>query len=519
MTSASLQTEARDGTLTRTSLKDYLKLVDIDVLDDRGNTALSMAIRHGHVGAVKLLLQSGADPNRKIWDGRAPLYLVSFANDNRARIGQLLIEHGAKVNESLTEWGNETALMAAITHARDPELVQLLVEKGASTAAKNDRGETANDLARQSTNPNMSRAVLPKDQQGNFLPGLSQVLANAGMLALNFFPQYKDAIQNAYKDVATYSNQQANPSQKKDIEEPKTEDDFKLVLLNFVEDTGLEDFYPANSPTVAAVARNAVALQNDPTNIFTTASAITTLAMAALYRPIFYCDDSGSMDPTVNKKKEDRWSSLKTVVKEMAEVITKLKEPGRRKADLRFINTPQNGGNDIPSDQLTDHFNFNPRGGTELGGKLKANVLDAYIYDPINSGKSLAEPLLIITITDGCPEGGTETVDTFRNVVQDCATWVVDPSRGYDKKAVKHSLNQIGTDEKSKEFLQGLIDNPVADDVLHVAVEQLDVNPDFRDNYQQRLTWENLEKESLGQIFRGRLQKWLIDHLAWVSSA
>lgn len=211
MSLSTLHTESKSGTLTRVSLKEYLRLVEVDVADESGDTALSLAIRAGHVGAVKLLLQHGADPNKTILDGRSPPYLASFAKENGTRIAELLLKHKADVNQALADWGNETPLMAAIAQARDPQLVRLLVENGASLTSKNDRGETAKDLARQSTNPSFTQALLPKDKQENFLPGLSQALRGLGMVALNYFLQYKDIFRDSYKDVVAYSSPSQQP--------------------------------------------------------------------------------------------------------------------------------------------------------------------------------------------------------------------------------------------------------------------------------------------------------------------
>ena len=253
------------------------------------------------------------------------------------------------------------------------------------------------------------------------------------------------------------------------------------------------------------MAKNADAAQNDPLSIFSTPAELKTLSKLAFYRPIFYCgmtnpptfcvrnrlslltryvaDDSGSMNTTDNQQNEDRWSILKTLVADLAEVLTKFKN--RKPAHLRFINNPEKGGDDIEYDKLADHLNFTERGGTELGGKLKTNVLNPYLYEPMQNDQPLPEPLFIMTITDGVPGGGTETMDTFRNVVEECAKWVVDHKSGYDKKGVyfakprsdfakpiavvKHSLNQIGPDVKAKAFLQGFIDNPVDPEILYIA--------------------------------------------------
>lgn len=78
---------------------------------------------------------------------------------------QLLLEHNARADETSGEWENETPLMVAITQARDLEVIRLLVDASPSLTKKNYRGETAQVLAGQPSNPAMWNAILPKDQQ------------------------------------------------------------------------------------------------------------------------------------------------------------------------------------------------------------------------------------------------------------------------------------------------------------------------------------------------------------------
>jgi ankyrin repeat protein len=88
--------------------------------DSEGDTAMHVAVRNGHVAAVKFLIEAGADPNQvSSKDGRPPLHV---AMDKRAvdMVGQLL-DQGAKPNA-------DTMFIAASSGM--PELIEPQLAKG-----------------------------------------------------------------------------------------------------------------------------------------------------------------------------------------------------------------------------------------------------------------------------------------------------------------------------------------------------------------------------------------------------
>ena len=88
---------------------------------------------------VRLLLDSGADPNLPDDKGRTPL----IANSRDLDVAKMLIAHGANVNAR--EKDGFTALM----NASSVDLTRLLLQQGANPFAKTDRGQTALDWAKQ----------------------------------------------------------------------------------------------------------------------------------------------------------------------------------------------------------------------------------------------------------------------------------------------------------------------------------------------------------------------------------
>lgn len=159
--------EARAGTLTSAKLKQCLQYGSINDEDASGSglIPLAAAAKAGHVHVVKLLCENQADVNKKSRYGRTPLYCAANAKANRSDIVQVLLEHHASVDETDDGCDNETPLMVAMTQARDPKVVSLLYNAGASLTKKNDKGETAQLLADQSGNPAIRNAIIPPDQR------------------------------------------------------------------------------------------------------------------------------------------------------------------------------------------------------------------------------------------------------------------------------------------------------------------------------------------------------------------
>jgi hypothetical protein len=94
---------------------------------------------------------------------------------------------------------------------------------------------------------------------------------------------------------------------------------------------------------------------------------------------------------------------------------------------LRFINRSDTYDNLKTSDLAK--IKFETAGSTPLGACLEKNVLRPLVYDVIANNKPIPHPLLILTITDGCPDSGDG--DKFRNEIARCGKYLVD--NGYPK--------------------------------------------------------------------------------------
>lgn len=110
------------------------KNLDRKVKDD----ALSSASYIGNPDIVRMLLDSGANPNVK--DGFSKS--TALCKVGYAPVARLLLDKGANPNASCGEHGY-TPLMTAYWIADNTELISLLLERGANPNARDKYGETA----------------------------------------------------------------------------------------------------------------------------------------------------------------------------------------------------------------------------------------------------------------------------------------------------------------------------------------------------------------------------------------
>lgn len=107
-----------------------------------GCTALVRAARSGSDGAVRILLEYGADTSVDGIDGiRA---LSGAAMENRLTVVELLLDAGAPINQRSAN--GYTALMYAAAKGHD-DVVRMLLARGANPAIIGDRGVTAQGAA------------------------------------------------------------------------------------------------------------------------------------------------------------------------------------------------------------------------------------------------------------------------------------------------------------------------------------------------------------------------------------
>ncbi|KFY22155.1 hypothetical protein V493_06811 [Pseudogymnoascus sp. VKM F-4281 (FW-2241)] len=155
------------------------KKAEIEAKNSSGWSALAYACRNEHVGVVRELLARGADIETKnlagwtpligaAWNGHESIIRLLLANNANieARNGagwtslhqvaghgnhvltSLLLSMGA-LPDSKSSWGWTPLMSAAIAKSGGQDTVRVLLDAGSDRAAKDTRGETAHDKARQ----------------------------------------------------------------------------------------------------------------------------------------------------------------------------------------------------------------------------------------------------------------------------------------------------------------------------------------------------------------------------------
>jgi uncharacterized protein len=114
--------------------------LDVNVRNASGETALMMAALRGELAWMKRLLDRGALLHH---DGWSPIHYA--ATGPEVKTVALLLERGAPLEASSP--GKDTPLMMAARYGAEAS-VDLLLARGASAAAKNERNLDAIDMAR-----------------------------------------------------------------------------------------------------------------------------------------------------------------------------------------------------------------------------------------------------------------------------------------------------------------------------------------------------------------------------------
>ena len=119
--------------------------------DNKGNSALFHAVANGHISIADALLRITRQPDDvESEKGFTPL-LIAATNGHSAMV-RLLLDHGA--NPNLRNFDGVTALHNAIFE-KQIEIVGLLIEHGADPAIQDRLGNTPFDLAQRSSDPHL----------------------------------------------------------------------------------------------------------------------------------------------------------------------------------------------------------------------------------------------------------------------------------------------------------------------------------------------------------------------------
>ncbi|KAH6956115.1 hypothetical protein DER45DRAFT_566172 [Fusarium avenaceum] len=458
----------RDRTLTRDDFKNLTNGDDINEPVD-GNTPLGYAVLNGDAYAIRLLLNHRANVKKKSPNGLSVLHMAVDAKENAARVVKILLESpDIKVDEEDDSFPHDTPLMRALKNNPDPVIIKALKDRGASVISPNSKGETALDLADRLLNVKVKEALIDPDPQNPTGTSLTRFLVSSAFLLLDYLTPRKplqDSVIAAFKMIY---DQIVVPRMTTPMStHPTTKAELKDILDDVVATYGLESFFGPNSPVLQSILSQAYTVVNDPSlNLSLTSAVVSSQFHMALYQPIIYCDDSGSM------KEENRWPSQTDIVSEIATTMS-LFSPDEKGAHIRFINKSSPGLDDLKGEPLKAQMNFVPDGSTKIGTNLNSKILEPFIYCKTNAGEAFERPILVIIITDGWPT--EEAVDTLQNAIITCQQRLQDASHPRD--AVLFSANQIGNAPQAAEFLSNLMEvsqRPEFDGVLRVSADKLD---------------------------------------------
>lgn len=124
---------------------------------NQGYTALHLAARRGHTAAVEALVQSGADVHAC---GMNPSDYKSTALYEACQVRglptmEVLLGAGADVNQKVSR--GMTCLHFVFWHTIDERVAKRLLRAGANWHARDDKGKTPLDLARNCRNTGVDK--------------------------------------------------------------------------------------------------------------------------------------------------------------------------------------------------------------------------------------------------------------------------------------------------------------------------------------------------------------------------
>ncbi|OTB11275.1 hypothetical protein K445DRAFT_307398 [Daldinia sp. EC12] len=491
----SLYSDIATGALTEAALDNYLNTCKInDPSTEKGNdtfglTPLAVAARNGHADLVRLLLEKGASVDALSSGLRTPLWIVTARGrgDNRAEIVQILLRYGANPTYSNPILQNGlTPLENELSQQKDPEVIHLLSQSGGKT-------KKALDLAISLGRPDIDAAMGSSRQGGNVVEMIVHIIIAIIMCIFGWVHNAALATGSVLKmyPIRGFSDDPMAKEFQKALPQPKTKEEFEKGIGDFVAKHKLGKFFRKGSERLLeSIAAKAVEVQKDETSVLSEPENTENLIKLALYQPIIYCDDSGSMAPGGNNDGEDRMGDQRDLVERVARICTKI-VPDDLGVHLRFINNQPGNTDNLKMDEIQNIMTqVTPGGCTEIGIQLRERILKPLLYSQYNENvKNLTRPLLISIITDGIPFGGRgspETRNTLRDEIKRCQEYLLE--NGLPSRTVIFQISQIGSDKNSKEFLQKLREENLEN--VYITAQQLDSKfRELRNNEKDLEAW------------------------------
>ncbi|KAJ5720637.1 uncharacterized protein N7483_008571 [Penicillium malachiteum] len=228
---------------------------------------------------------------------------------------------------------------------------------------------------------------------------------------------------------------------------------YRQLLIDTIQEKQIQSFYPPErlDRLVQSLASEApVKLQRLIQEWNVPMEVATDVMKLALFDVILYVDDSGSIE---FEEKGLRKDQLRQILGIVATAAATFDQDG---VSVRFMNSQERGDGIRSVDdvnRLVSQVRFS--GLTPLGTGLRSKVIDPMIVAPARAGR-LDKPVLVITITDGQPAG-----EAHSSVHDAICHAVEETSRTrYGRGAVSFQFSQVGNDQRAREFLGDLDEDP-----------------------------------------------------------
>ncbi|KAJ5983608.1 hypothetical protein N7481_005707 [Penicillium waksmanii] len=228
---------------------------------------------------------------------------------------------------------------------------------------------------------------------------------------------------------------------------------YRQLLISTIQEKNLQPFYPPErlDRLVQSLVNEAPGKLQRLIHEWAVPMEVATDVMKlSLFDVILYVDDSGSIE---FEEKGLRKDQLRQILGLVATAASTFDQDG---ISVRFMNSTESGDGIRNADDvnnLVSRVRF--AGLTPLGTNLRSKVIDPMIVGPARANR-LDKPVLVITITDGQPAGEPHGAvgDAIRYAVEETSR------TRYGRGSVSFQFSQVGTDQRAREFLGDLDEDP-----------------------------------------------------------
>ncbi|OAL53539.1 hypothetical protein IQ07DRAFT_667503 [Pyrenochaeta sp. DS3sAY3a] len=470
--------DARAGRLLGPRIENWLR-TDRSILNSKesgsGWTVLATAVVSGFPGQVEQLLEKGADATLRCDNNETPLLLATWETqvERPLMVNTLLSripENSEAVDQTCDRAGNITPLMWAIEKS-DVECVRLLAKHGARQDIPNSLGLNAVQLAENTGNRKIIRALDPKEEQKDRAGIVSHVITIIRHIVSWVDTKFNGFMESVFgfKGERDEGSEQILTANRAAPEEPSPQEFVELVD-NYVQNMPvLKAFFRGDRDFIRNMAQKTVDLANDVTTELGNPDLLPKTIQVTMHQQVIYCDDSASM-VNENGTRERRWQNQKDLAARIAQITTRILPNGKGVA-LRFINqTAQDESLNLSLAEIEQGLNSaQARGNTAIGTTLRERILRPLVYEPLEAGR-LERPLLISVLTDGAPSEKLEPPDTLAREILNCGQKLVENTPPLPKDSVKFLIGQIGSATAAVQFLKTLNDNPEIKNAPHIHI-------------------------------------------------